>query len=79
MPKFNMYDGSGSPFDHFMHFRQVMTLESHNDALLCKVFLFRLQGLALSWFHRLPANLVISFRMLSEIFATHYLCSVRRK
>ena len=28
----------GIPFDHRMHFRHVMTLESGNDALLCKAF-----------------------------------------
>ena len=79
MPKLNMYDRFGGSFDHLMHFRLVMTLESHNDALLCKVFPSSLQSPTLSWFHHLLANSVSLFRMLFKIFTTHYLCSVRRK
>ena len=45
MPKFQMFDESGDPFDHLMHFRQVMTLQCKNDLLLCKVFPSSLAGL----------------------------------
>ncbi|RVW69854.1 hypothetical protein CK203_060698 [Vitis vinifera] len=38
MPKFIMYDGTSNPFDHIMHFRQLMTLDIGNDALTCKIF-----------------------------------------
>ncbi|KAL6334630.1 hypothetical protein AAG906_019488 [Vitis piasezkii] len=31
-----MYDGTSDPFDHTMHFRQLMTLDIGNDALICK-------------------------------------------
>ncbi|RVW13916.1 hypothetical protein CK203_090005 [Vitis vinifera] len=51
-----------------MHYRQLMTLDIGNDALLCKVFPASLQGQALSWFHRLPPNSVSNFRDLSEAF-----------
>ncbi|RVW58553.1 hypothetical protein CK203_111389 [Vitis vinifera] len=44
-----------------MHYRQVMTLDIGNDALLCKVFPASLQGQTLSWFIAyLPILLVIS-------------------
>ncbi|KAJ9709925.1 hypothetical protein PVL29_001418 [Vitis rotundifolia] len=56
------------PFDHIMHYRQLITLDIGNDALLCKVFPVSLQGQALSWFHRLPPNSVDNFRDLSEAF-----------
>ena len=59
--KFSMYDGSSNPFDHIMHYRQLMTLDIGNDALLCKVFPASLQGQALSWFHRLLMNSVDNF------------------
>ncbi|RVW53693.1 hypothetical protein CK203_069108 [Vitis vinifera] len=36
MPKFTMYDGTNDLFDHIMHFRQLITLDIGNDALLCK-------------------------------------------
>nr|CAN80646.1 hypothetical protein VITISV_028506 [Vitis vinifera] len=48
MLKFSAYDRFGDPFDHIMHYPQLMTLDIGNDALLCKVFPFRLQGQALS-------------------------------
>ncbi|KAL6323554.1 hypothetical protein AAG906_039137 [Vitis piasezkii] len=36
VPKFSTYDGSSDPFDHIMHYRQLMTLDIGNDAPLCK-------------------------------------------
>ncbi|RVX20873.1 Transposon Ty3-I Gag-Pol polyprotein [Vitis vinifera] len=79
VPKFSTYDGSTDPFDHIMHYRQLMTLDIGNDALLCKVFLASLQEQTLSWFHRLPPNSVDNFRDLSEAFVGQYLCSARHK
>ncbi|RVW31662.1 hypothetical protein CK203_092747 [Vitis vinifera] len=37
--KFSAYDWSSDPFDHIMHYRQLMTLDIGNDALLCKAIL----------------------------------------
>ena len=36
--KFLTYDRTSDPFDHIMHYRQLMTLDIGNDASLCKVF-----------------------------------------
>lgn len=79
VPKFSVYDGSSDPFDHIMHYRQLMTLDIKNDMLLCKVFPASLQGQALSWFHRLPMNSVNNFKDLSEAFVGQYLCSAIHK
>ncbi|WJZ96864.1 hypothetical protein VitviT2T_015511 [Vitis vinifera] len=79
MPKFSAYDGSSGPFDHIMHYWQLMTLDIGNDALLCKVFPANLQGQAFSWFHRLPSNSVDNFQDLSEAFVGQYLCFARHK
>ncbi|RVW22159.1 hypothetical protein CK203_097140 [Vitis vinifera] len=79
VPKFSTYDGTNDPFDHIMHYRQLMTVDIGNDALLCKVFPASLQGQALSWFHRLPPNSVDNFRDLSEAFVGQYLCFARHK
>ena len=62
-----------------MHFRQIKTLQTRNDALLCKVFPTNLAGPDLSWYHRLAPNTVTSFRCLFEKFVTQYMCSVKRK
>ena len=61
MPKFTMYDGTNDLFDHIMHFRQLITLDIGNDALLCKVFPTSLHGQEFSWFHRLLQNFVNTF------------------
>ena len=79
VPKFSTYDGSSVPFDHIMHYRQLITLDIGNDPLLCKVFPANLQGQTLSWFHRLPPNSVDNFRDLSEAFVGQYLYSARQK
>ncbi|RVW39235.1 hypothetical protein CK203_085118 [Vitis vinifera] len=79
VPKFSTYDGTSDPFDYIMHYRQLMTLDIGNDALLCKVFPASLQGQTFSWFHRLPPNSVGNFRDLSEAFVGQYLCSARHK
>ncbi|KAL6329191.1 hypothetical protein AAG906_014800 [Vitis piasezkii] len=36
VPKFTAYDRSSDPFDHIMHYQQLMTLDIRNNALLCK-------------------------------------------
>ena len=77
VPKFSTYDETSDPFDHIMHYRQLMTLDIGNDALLCKVFPASLQGQALSWFHYLLTNFVNNFWDLSEAFMGQYLCSTR--
>ena len=75
VPKFSVYDGTSDPFDHIMHYRQLMTLDIGNDALLCKVFPASLHGQALLWFHRLLMNSMNNFWDLSESFVGQYLCS----
>ena len=61
VPKFTMYDRTSDPFDNIIYFKQLMTLDIRNDALLCKVFPSNLHGEALSWFHRFPPNFVNMF------------------
>ena len=74
-----MYDGLEDPFNHLMHFLQVITLQNGNDALLWKVFLSDFVEPTLSLFHRLLPNTITSFRALSKKFVTQYMCSIRRK
>ena len=44
--KFTTYDGTSNLFDHIMHFKQLMTLDIGNDAMLCNVFLASLHDQA---------------------------------
>ena len=81
VPKFTIYDITSDPFDHIMHFRQLMTLNIENDALICKVFPASLHGQDLSWFHRFPQNSVNTFWDGLEAFVGHttYVQLTKRK
>ena len=76
---FATFDGSTNPYDHMLHYNQVMILNTSNDRLLCKVFSASLRGLALVWFHKLPHNSINSFSELWAAFISQYLCSVQQK
>ena len=65
-PSFAMYDGSSDPYDHMLHFNQIMILNVGDDRLLYKVFPASLKGPALAWFHKLPRR---SIHLISELWA----------
>ena len=77
IPSFAVYDGSSYPYDHMLHFNQVMILNAGDDRQLCKVFPTSLKGPALTWFHRLPRRFMNSFSELWAAFVSQYLCYVR--
>ena len=79
VPKFMTYNGTSDPFNHIMHFRQLMTLDIGNDTLLCKVYSASLHDYALSWFYRLLKNFVNTFWNIVKAFVGHYLCSARHE
>ena len=79
IPSFAKYDGSSDPYDHMLHFNQVMILNAGDERLLCKVFPTSLKGPALAWFHKLPRRSINKFSELWAAFVSQYLCSVRQK
>ena len=79
IPTFTTFDGSANPYDHMLHYNQVMMLNANNDRLLCKVLLACLRGPALAWFHKLSSNSINSFNELWAALISQYLCSVRQK
>ena len=52
-PPFNSYDGKTDPVEHVNHYIHMMSLHTHNDALMCKVFPLSLRSIALKWFNGL--------------------------
>ena len=48
IPYFVTFDGSIDPYDHMLHYNQVMILNADNDRLLCKAFRASLRGPALA-------------------------------
>ena len=60
-PPFNSYDGKTDPVEHVSHYIQMMSLHTHNDALMCKVFPSNLEPTALRWFNGLRKGSIHSF------------------
>ncbi|XP_065635478.1 uncharacterized protein LOC136070062 [Quercus suber] len=67
-PPFNSYDGKTDPIEHVSHYIQMMSLHSHNEALMCKVFPSSLGPTALRWFNGLRKGSVHSFAELIQEF-----------
>ena len=63
-PNFEKYTGRSDPVAHLMQYRQRITLETANEAIMCKIFITTLAGNALSWFWQQPENSVNSFEDL---------------
>ena len=75
-PPFNCYDGKTDPVEQVSHYIQMMSLHSHNDALMCKVFSSSLGLTALRWFNGLRKGSICSFSKLIQEFGVRFVtCS----
>ncbi|XP_030970606.1 uncharacterized protein LOC115990988 [Quercus lobata] len=75
-PQFNSYDGKTDLVEHVSHYIQMISLHTHNDALMCKVFPSSLKPIALRWFNGLRKGLIHSFAKLIQEFGVQFMtCS----
>ena len=75
-PLFNSYDGKMDLLEHVCHYIQMMSLHTHNDALMCKVFPSSLSPIALRWFNGLKKGSIHSFFELIQEFDVWFMtCS----
>ncbi|XP_075661518.1 uncharacterized protein LOC142631271 [Castanea sativa] len=75
-PPFNSYTGKTNPVEHVSHYIQMMSLHSHNDALMCKVFPSSLGPTALRWFNGSKKGSIHSFSKLIQEFGVRFMtCS----
>ena len=75
-PPFNSYDGKSDPVEHISHYIHMMSLHTHNDALMCKVFPSSLGPMALRWFNGLRKGSIHSFAKLIQEFGARFVtCS----
>ena len=79
IPSFAMYDGSSDPYDHMLHFNQVMILNAGNDRLLCKSVPNWPKGTHLGLVPQTPRGSINTISELWAAFISQYLCSVRQK
>ncbi|XP_030922846.1 uncharacterized protein LOC115949698 [Quercus lobata] len=75
-PPFNSYDWKTDPVENNSHYIQMMSLHTHNDALMCKVFPSNLGPTALKWFNGLRKGSIHSFAELIQEFGVRFVtCS----
>ena len=75
-PPFNSYDGKTDAVEHVSHYIHMMSLHTHNDALMCKVFPSSLGPTALRWFNGLRKGFIHSFtELIQELGARFLTCS----
>ena len=75
-PPFISYDGKINPVEHVGHYIHMMSLHTHNDALMCKVFPLSLGPTAVRWFNGLRKGSIHSFVELIQEFGAQFItCS----
>ena len=72
-PPFNSYNGNTDPVEHVSYYIQMMSLHTHNDALMCKVFPSSLGPIALRWFNGLRKGSIHSFSKLIQEFSVRFM------
>ena len=65
-PPFNSYDGKTDLMEYVSHYIQMMSLHTHNNALMCKVFPSNLRLTALRRFNGLRKDSIHSFAKLIQ-------------
>ena len=75
-PPFNLYAGKADLVEHVNHYIHMMSLHTHNDVLMCKVFPLSLGSTALRWFNGLRKGLIRNFAELIQEFGARFVtCS----
>ena len=64
------------PMEHVSHFNQRIAIHSKDEALMCKVFPFSLEPVAMRWFDGLRVDSIDSFKELTQAFGSRFItCS----
>ena len=71
-PPFNSYDGIMDLVEHVSHYIHIMSLHTHNNALMCKVFSSSLGPMTLRWFNGLRRSSIHSFAELIQEFGARF-------
>ena len=75
-PPFNSYDGKTDSVEHVSHYIHMMSLHTHNDTLMCKVFPSSLGPTVLRSFNGLRKGSIRSFAELIQEFNAQFVtCS----
>ena len=71
-PSLHTFDGKGSPNQHIYYFKSQTGNVVLNDALLVRLFIGTLKGVAFEWFMKLPAGSIKKWGDLERLFLAHF-------
>lgn len=69
-------NGIGNSRNHVINYKTFMKLQTHSDALLCKVLPTILTGVVLTWFNNLETESIKTFYDLNNSFMGRFIASV---
>ena len=72
------FDGKGSPNQHIYYFKSQMGNVVDNDAILARLFIGTLKGLAFEWFMKLPEGSIKNWGDLEKLFLTRFLRMIQK-
>ncbi|XP_048317965.1 uncharacterized protein LOC125418468 [Ziziphus jujuba] len=81
--KFDLYDGMSDPLEHLMQYHHAIfplgLPYDRREAIMCKIFVTSLKGVALTWFDSLKSESIHSFEELINHFGAQFASSMKVK
>ncbi|KAL0908051.1 hypothetical protein M5K25_022517 [Dendrobium thyrsiflorum] len=77
-PRFRVFDGLGNPRQHVAQYRAVCCNIGGNDALMLRLFVSSLAGVAFEWYADLPNDSVYIFAELEQLFVQRFISTEYR-
>ena len=71
-PTLQAFDGKGSPNHHIYYFKSHTRNVVSNDAILARLFIGILKGIAFEWFMKLPKDSIKNWGDLEKLFLTRF-------
>ena len=71
-PTLHTYDGKSSPNQHIYYFLYQTGNVIDNDAIMARLFIGTLKGVAFDWFRSLPLDSINSWINLETRFLSHF-------
>jgi len=71
-PTLQTFDGKGSPNRHIYYFKSQTRNIVSNDAIMTRLFIGTLKGVAFEWFMKLHASSMKNWADLEKLFLAHF-------
>jgi len=71
-PSLHTFDGTGSPNQHIYYFKSQTGNVVSNDAIMARLFIGTLKGVAFEWFMKLPAGSIKKWTDLEKLFLARF-------